>query len=344
MTRRTAAVAAFVAAAAAMPFLLPDYELYRLTLAGIYAIAILGLNLLIGLSGQFSIGHSAFFALGGYGVAVVMRETALGAYPGLAVAGLAAFAAGYLFGWPALRLSRVHLALATWGLALATPQLLKSTHLEAWTGGVQGITLHRPGAPLGLPLSDDEWWYAVTVVLLLLLIAGARNLMRGRSGRALAAVRDDPLAAAAMGIPVARCKALAFGISAFYAGIGGGLNGLLVDFVAPDTYSVFFAILLLVGAVAGGVRSAWGAVFGGLLIQFLPDLARTASAALSLPAYGLILIGLVYLMPTGLAGAVERLAARYSPAASTQRSSAASAASRLSEGSPKTTRETPASR
>ena len=134
----------------------------------------------------------------------------------------------------------------------------------------------------------------------------ARNLSRGRTARALQALKDQDIAAAAMGIHVAWYKTLIFGVSAAFAGVAGCLTGLLTDFVAPDGYGVFFAILLLIGAIAGGLGSIWGALFGGFLIQYLPDIAANASAALSFPAYGLILLALVYLFPNGVAGTVNR--------------------------------------
>ncbi len=313
MTSRRLAIALFVVLTAAMAFMLEGYTLYRFTLAGAYAVAILGINLLTGLSGQFSIGHSAFFAVGAYAMALTMQDAGLGPYLGLLAAGAAAFAAGFLFGWPALRLSLVHLALATWALAVAVPQILKSRHLEPLTGGVQGIYLDRPPAPLGLALSDDQWWHLVTLAVLLVMIWLAGNLMRSRVGRALRAIRDNDTAAAAMGVNVAVYKATIFGISAAYAGVAGGLVALLTDYIAPDSYTLFFAIMLLVGAVAGGLTSVWGAVFGGLLVQFLPDLSASTSAVLSLPAQGIILILIVYLLPAGLAGAVVRRLPRLDP-------------------------------
>ena len=190
------------------------------------------------------------------------------------------------------------------------PRLLKTSHFEAWTGGVQGIYLQRPPPPAGIPLSEDQWWHLVVLFVLLLTFWLGRNLSQGRSARALRALKDQEIAAATMGIRVAVYKTLIFGVSAAFAGIAGSLTGLLSDFVAPDGYGVFFSILLLIGAVAGGLGSIWGALFGGLLIQYLPDLAADASAALSFPAYGLILLALIYVFPNGLAGTVNRWLAR----------------------------------
>lgn len=294
------------ASGVALMLVLDGYELYRLTLAGVLAIAVLGLSLLTGLSGQFSIGHSAFFAAGAYATAIAMNEFGLSVYLAIPISAVVAFLIGAVFGWPASRLGAIHLTLVTWGLAVSMPRLLKSSYLEPWTGGVQGIYLERPAPPSWTSLTDDQWWHLVSLAILLLALWLGRNLSRGRSARALIAVKDQDIAATSMGIHCARYRTLIFGVSAAYAGIAGSLTGLLTDFVAPDGYGVFFAILLMVGAVAGGLGSIWGALFGGFLIQYLPDLAANASSALSFPAYGLILLALVYLFPKGVAGAVGR--------------------------------------
>lgn len=292
-----------------LPFALEDYSLYRVTLAAVYSIAILGLALLIGLSGQFSVGHGAFFAAGAYALAIPMKF-GWSAYVALPFAGVAGLVLGLIVGWPARRLSFVQQALVTWGLALAVPQLLKAPWFEYWTNGVQGIYIDRPGAPAGLALSDDQWWYVVTIVVLAIALQLASNLSSGRGARALRALKDQPIAAASAGISAGRYKPLIFGISAAFTATAGALAALLTDFVAPDAYGVFFSILLLIGAVAGGVASVWGAVPGGLLIQYLPDVAANASAALSFPAYGLLLILLMYFMPGGVAGWLQRLLER----------------------------------
>lgn len=292
-----------------LPLFLVDYTLYRFTQAGVFTIAIVGMNLLIGQSGQLSIGHSAFFALGAYATALLSGDGGISVYLAVPLGGIVCFGFGFLFGWPALRLGAIHLLLATWGLAIATPQFLRSSYLEDWTGGVSGIYLDRPGTPFDLPLSDDQWWHLVTLVALLILLPMARNLVNSRTGRALRSIRDHPKAAAAAGINLPIYKTTIFGVSAFYAGIAGGLTGLLTDFVAPDTYGVFFAMILLAGAVVAGLGGVWTALFGGLLIEFLPDVAAYATTEVAFPAaaYGAILIIMVYLMPEGLAGLIQRL-------------------------------------
>ena len=145
--------------AAILPFVVKNFLIFQLTLAMVYAIAILGLNLLTGFNGQFSLGHSAFFAIGAYTAAIMMDQGGVAYYWTLPAAGIACLISGFLFGLPALRLEGIYLALATFSLAVATPQILKSSPLEPWTGGVQGITIIKPDAPFGLPLNSDQWLY-----------------------------------------------------------------------------------------------------------------------------------------------------------------------------------------
>ena len=296
--------------ALSLPFLLSAFTLFQLTLAAIYAIAILGLNLLIGSSGQFSFGHSAFYALGAYSAAILIEHWAFSAYLTLPGAGLICFVAGVLFGLPALRLDGVYLALATFALAVATPQILKSSHLEPWTGGVQGINLLKPEAPFGLPLSPDQWWYLVTLLILLLLCWLSRNLLHSRTGRALRALRDNPIAARAMGINSARYKTLCFGVSACFTGIAGALSAIVIEYVAPDSFTFSLSILLLIGMVVGGVGSLSGAIVGGLFILFVPNLAESISKGLAGAMFGVLLIVMMLVMPSGVAGFCRKLVKR----------------------------------
>jgi branched-chain amino acid transport system permease protein len=309
MRAQPAALGLLVAllAACALPLLVSDYRTFQLTLALVYAIAILGLNILTGYNGQFSLGHGAFYAIGAYTAAIMMAQGEVAYYWTLPVAGLVCFGAGFLFGFPALRLEGLYLALATFALAVATPQILKSDHLEPLTGGVQGIVILKPDPPLGLPLSQDQWLYYFTLIVALLLFVAAWNLLRGRSGRALKAIRDNPIAAGAMGINLALYKTLCFGVSAFYTGVAGALGAIVIQFVAPDSFTVFLSITLLVGLVVGGLASIPGAIFGGLFVQFVPNFAEQISKAAPWAIYGAFLIAFMYLMPYGVWGLLRTL-------------------------------------
>jgi branched-chain amino acid transport system permease protein len=299
------ALAVALAVAVALPFLVKNFLIFQLTMAMIYAIAILGLNLLTGFNGQFSLGHSAFFGLGAYTTAILMDKFDVNYLLTLPVAGIVCFAFGFLFGLPALRLAGIYLALATFALAVAMPQILKLGPLEHWTGGVQGIVILKPDAPFGLPLSPDQWLYFVTIAIGIGLTACAYSLINSRTGRALVAIRDNPIAARAMGIDVSLYKTLTFGVSALYTGIAGGLSAIVVQFVAPDSFTFLLAVALFVGLVVGGVGWIPGALVGGLFVLFVPNIAEHVSKGLAGAVYGVILILVIYVMPSGSAGLVR---------------------------------------
>ena len=289
----------------ALPFVVSSYRTFQLTLVLVYAIALLGLNILTGYNGQISLGHGAFYAIGAYCAAILMDKYGVPYWATVPVAAVVCLAAGFLFGLPALRLEGLYLALATFALGVAMPQLLKYHLLERWTGGVQGITLIKPDAPFGLPLNADQWLYFFTLAITVVLFILGWNLLRGRTGRALIAIRDQHIAAEAMGIHNALYKSLAFGVSAMYTGIAGALGAVAVQFVAPDSFNIFLSIVFLVGIVVGGLASISGAIYGALFIEFVPNIADEISKAAPWAIFGVFMIGFVYLMPTGVAGALR---------------------------------------
>jgi branched-chain amino acid transport system permease protein len=276
----------------------------------VYAIALLGLNLLTGYNGQISLGHGAFYAIGAYCAAILMDKYGVPYWATLPAAGAVCLVAGFLFGLPALRLEGLYLALATFALGVSLPQLLKYHHLEKWTGGVQGIVIAKPEAPFGLPLNADQWLYYFTLAVTVLMFVLAWNMLRGRVGRALVAIRDQHIAAEAMGINTAMVKSLAFGVSAMYTGVAGALGAIAIQYVAPDSFNIFVSIVFLVGIVIGGLASISGAIYGALFIQFVPNIADEISKAAPWAIFGIFLIGFVYVMPMGVAGAVRMAVAR----------------------------------
>lgn len=310
LTLRQLLTIAAILAGLALPLFVRNFTVFQFTLVMVYAIAILGLNLLTGINGQFSLGHSAFYAIGAYTTAILMDRFGVPYALTLPIAGVICLIAGFLFGLPALRLEGLYLALATFALAVATPQLLKVSVFEHWTGGVQGIVIVKPDAPFGLPLSQDRWLYYFTLFVLILMFWAATRLVSSRTGRALKAIRDNPLAAKAMGIDTALYKSLAFGVSALYTGVAGSLGAIVVQFVAPDSFTFFLAVSFLVGLVVGGVGWIPGALIGGAFVMFVPNLAEQVSKGLAWAVYGVILILVIYLMPTGAAGFVRLLAGR----------------------------------
>lgn len=301
-------IAALMAAAVVLPFFVSDYRVFQLTLALTYAIALLGLNILTGYNGQISLGHGAFFAIGAYVAAVMMDRWGLPYWSTIPVAGTVCLIAGFLFGVPALRLEGLYLALATFALAVATPQILKYKGLEEWTGGVQGIFIVKPNAPFGLPISADQWLYLFTLFITVIMFVVGVRLLRGRIGRALMAIRDQPTAALAMGVNISLYKSVTFGVSTMYTGIAGALSAIAVQFVAPDSFGFFLSISFLVGIVVGGVTSVSGAIFGAFFIQFVPNVADYMSKSAPWAIYGVILIAFIYLMPSGIAGSLRKFA------------------------------------
>lgn len=310
-----------------LPTVIDSFQAGEWAQALILAIAIMGLNILVGFSGQLSLGHGAFMALGAYTSAILAHRYKIDYLVTIPIAGLITGAVGFLFGVPALRLSALYLALATFALAVVTPSLIKRP--AALTGGVQGISLAPPDPPqfakdaftalTGVAMTSDQWIYYVTLATALLLFWLAWNLVRHRSGRAMRAIRDGEVAAAASGINIAGYKTLAFGISALYAGIAGSLFGLATSFVSPDTFPVSLSIQLLVGAVIGGLASIPGPLVGGIFAFFLPiesnqwvpaqswipsQIGAAVVKAGPAVSYGALLILIMIFAPNGIVGLI----------------------------------------
>jgi branched-chain amino acid transport system permease protein len=358
--RELTGVAVFALAIVVVMFLprfISDFRAQQYAYVGIYLIALIGLNILTGYTGQISLGHGAFMAIGGYTTAILISDQGLklGSHVFAAdmrdiwtipLAGLVAGTAGFLFGFPALRLTGLYLALATFAVAVATPAVIRK--FEHFTGGGAGInifevetltrprettdpitfeTVREPIRMLGFEITSfNEWLYYLCWTIALALFAVAWFFLRGRVGRALRAVRDSELAAASSGINLATYKTLAFGVSAFYAGVAGALLGIATTFVNPDTFPITLSIFLLVGVVVGGLGSLWPLVVGAVFIQFLPlwaqslnDYLPSGLGPLDVPnfrapgapsvVYGVILILVMLALPGGAAGLARRIAA-----------------------------------
>ena len=308
-----------------LPTVIDSFQSGEWAQALVLAIAIMGLNILVGYSGQLSLGHGAFMALGAYISAILATRYKMDYLVTVPIAGLLTGLIGFLFGVPALRLSALYLALATFALAVVAPSLIKRP--AGLTGGVQGIVLLPPVPPqplsdayaflTGTAMTSDQWTYYVTLAWGLVLFWLAWNLLRHRAGRAMRAIRDGEVAAAASGINLAGYKTLAFGISAFYAGIAGSLFGLAAGFVSPDSFPVALSIQLLVGAVVGGLASIPGPLIGGIFAYFLPiesnqwvptqtwipvQIATTIEKAGPAVTYGAVLILIMIFAPNGIVG------------------------------------------
>jgi branched-chain amino acid transport system permease protein len=218
------------------------------------------------------------------------------------VAAVVAGAAGLLFGIPALRLTGPYLALATFAIAVAVPSLAK--RFDHFTGGSSGITL---------PIHTGHYLYWASWICAGIGYVVAWLILRGRTGRAFRAVRDSEVAAVSSGVNLAHYKTLAFGISAAYAGVAGALLAIGAGYTNPDTFPVTLSLYLLIGAVVGGLGSLWGVIFGALFIEYLPIYAQKTyfGFAFSKQApsvvYGVVLILIMLLMPTGVVGLARRL-------------------------------------
>ncbi len=327
---KAALLAGVVVLIAVLPRLMGEYRLGQFTLVAIYFITLLGLNILTGQSGQISLGHYAFVGIGAYTAAIVMLgrpglELFLLDPPGgipigdgmrgvftIPIAFVVAGVFGYAFGLPAQRLAGVSLALATFAVAVSLPQLLKK--FDTLTGGGGGLSLNLPNTPFGLDISVRHWLYYEAWVTAGILALLAWVILRGRAGRALGALRDGEIAAVSSGVNPTLYKTFAFGISAAYAGAAGALLAIEVAYVNPDTFPVSQSILLLASLVLGGLGSLWGALIGAVLMQFLPIYAQTpplisTDLAAQAPSvvFGVILIVVMVIAPTGLVGLIRRL-------------------------------------
>jgi branched-chain amino acid transport system permease protein len=279
-----------------------DYHLFQITMVAVYGVAILGMAILVGFNGQISLGHGAFYAIGAYTTAILMSQWDVPYWATLPISAAVCAGFGFLIGLPALRLAGHYLALTTFALAVAIPQILKHKWFEAYTGGVQGLVIDKPDPPFGLKLSADQWLWLFTLAVSVAMYVMAWNLTRGRVGRAMRAIRDQATAAEAMGINLAMVKTRTFAVSALYTGVAGSLGAIAVAFVAPDSFSVFLSITLFVGLCAGGAASIGGTIVGAMFIEFVPNLADKVSKAAPGAVYGVILIAMLFLMPVGAGG------------------------------------------
>ena len=324
---RLVALTAAVVGVVVLPHFLSDFRASQFAFVGLYFIAILGLDILTGSNGQISLGHGAFMAVGAYTTAILMAKHGVRDIATIPLAALVAGAVGLVFGIPALRLSGLYLALATFGIAISLPSILKK--FDGFTGGSTGLNLfglkQQTGGGVGVHVlghtfTENDWLYYLTWSIGGVLFVLAWALLSGRLGRSLRALRDSETAAASSGINLATHKIAAFGISAAYAGVAGSLLAINIAYVNPDTYPIVLSLYLLVGVAVGGLGSLWGAVLGALLIEFLQlyagsvvsfvPLVHATSKTPGVPSvvFGAVLVILMLVLPTGVGGLVRRLA------------------------------------
>jgi branched-chain amino acid transport system permease protein len=314
-----AVVAVILVAYAFAPRLVSDFHSRDLAEAGIFFIAIVGLNLLTGYTGQISLGHGALMAVGGYTTAALMVHEHWRDVWTIPLAGLTAGVVGFLIGLPALRLSGLYLAMATFAFAVAMPSLLRK--FSGLTGGGQGLRMLED-APLqitglsgtvtifGHSMTQNHFLYYLAWGIGLVGFLIAWLLVRSRVGRTFRAVRDSEVAATSAGINLAWTKTFAFAISGVYAGVAGGLLATQNQIVNPLTFTFLLSIVLLVGTVVGGLGSLPGMVVGAFFVEYLPDVSTHVSTAPGVPdfVYGAAIIVVMILLPTGVGGLLKRVA------------------------------------
>ena len=311
----------------AIPFFAPKYYIFLLNIVMVHVILAVGLNVLVGYTGQISLGHAGFFAIGAYGTALLMLKLQIPFVVALLLAGFIAAFFGFLLGLPALRLEGPYLAVASLGFGLAIMHVIG--HWQFF-GGRTGI--QAPPLDIGIPQlnasfilqTDAQKYYLILVVAILMVIA-ARNIMKTRVGRSFVAIRDSDIAAEVIGTNLTIYKTLAFAISAFYAGIAGGLFGFVLGFFDPFTFNMILSIIFLVMVVVGGLGSIAGPIMGAVLITYLQysllknvaevpvlgDFLVTVSSRwfsvmglenINSIVLGLIMIGIVIFEPLGMYG------------------------------------------
>ncbi len=257
--------AAFLVFLYLFPSFVDNYYIYVANYIAINIIVVTGLNLLVGYTGQISLGHAGFFAIGAYGTVILMTKVGFSFLLALPCAALVAAGFGFLLGLPALRLEGPYLSIATLGFGLTITQIIGRIELF---GGREG--LHAPDIVMGPWIIDtDKEFYFLLITLTILLLLFMRNLIKTRVGRAFIAIRDADIAAQTMGVNIVYYKTLAFAVSAFYAGIGGGLYAFVLKFIDPEIFTLMMSIMFLSMVVVGGLGSMMGSIVGATLLCWL---------------------------------------------------------------------------
>ena len=310
-----------------LPFLIPNYYIYIANYMAINVIVSLGLNILVGYTGQISLGHAGFFAIGAFLTVLSMAKLHLPFLPALLLAALTAALFGFILGLPALRLEGPYLAIATLGFSLAITHVIGRWQIFGGRMGLEAPSLTLQGLFFSdgpYTLESDRQLYFLIIPVAFLLVLTARNLMKTRVGRAFIAIRDSDIAAETMGVNLVFYKTLAFAISAFYAGIAGGLFAFLIGFINPSTFNFILSIYFLAFVIVGGLGSIFGSIMGGIVMTWLmlvldkvQELPYLGTVLLSfserwmsvtgLPniasiIFGLIIVLLVVFEPLGLYG------------------------------------------
>lgn len=280
-----------------------SFIIYLLSLSAIYTIVGVSLVLLLGYSGQISIGHAAFLGIGAYISALLTIKAGLSFWPALLLAGIGTGIIGFLIGLPALRLHGHYLAIATLGFGVIVPQVLLKW--EGLTKGFKGLLPPKPTIATFVFDTDVSLYY-LNLVITVILVGIAYNILRSKTGRALVALKDNELAAQALGVSIAKYRVLAFTISAFYTGVAGSLYAHSVGFISPFDFNIWLSFNFLAMVVIGGLASIEGGVYGALFVVLVPALFGRIKDMPQL-IFGACLFLVIFLMPIGILGIRKKL-------------------------------------
>ncbi len=302
-----------------LPFWVDPYIIYMVNISGIAIIAALGLNILTGLTGQISLGHAAFVALGAYTSAILSSRVDMPFWLTIPAGGIVAALFGVLLGFPCLRLKGLYLAMATMSFGIVVEYGI--THWESLTMGVRGISVPAPTI-FGYTLGDPSKLFYVTVFYVTVLTLGAKNLARTRIGRAFVAIRDRDVAAEVIGVNLTKYKVMAFAISSFYGGVAGGLYSYSTTYLHPENFTLLLSIEYIAMIIVGGLGSILGSIFGAVFLTAMPDIIKGLADSLghqfmflqgrydeewNIAAFGLLIMIFLIIEPTGLNGIWSRI-------------------------------------
>ena len=290
----------------ALPQFLKNYGIYLLTYWLIFIIATMGLNLTVGYAGQKSLGHAAFFGIGAYTVAIMMKA-GFSFWLGLPTAALICFIGGLILGFPALRVQAIYLAFATLGFNTAIWLVMRN---EEWlTGGTFGINNIARPTIFGHSLDGNLAYYYFVLAVTLLMSGLLWGLLRSPWGKAFTALRDNPIRAESLGVDIRNYTLLSFAIGAVYAGIAGALFASLVQFIEPAPFTVAASIMMYLMVVVGGAGYFFGPIVGAAVGVVLPEWLRDVPGVSNwyLPMFGAAVVLLMVWLPDGLLSIPDRI-------------------------------------
>lgn len=309
----------FAVALLSLPAWADPYIIYMVNISGIAIIAAIGLNILTGLTGQISLGHAAFVALGAYTSAIFAARLDMPFWFNIPAGGIVAAFFGVLLGFPCLRLKGLYLAMATMSFGVVVEYGV--THWESVTMGVRGISVPAPTL-FGFTLGDPSKLFYMTVFFVAVLTLAAKNIARTRVGRAFVAIRDRDVAAQVIGVNLTKYKVMAFAISSFYGGVAGGLYSYATTYLHPENFTLLLSIEYIAMIIIGGLGSILGSILGAVFLTVMPDIIKGFADFMghrfeflqgrydeewNIAAFGLLIMIFLIVEPTGLSGIWSRI-------------------------------------